>query len=192
MSYKTRLEAVEASVDLGGKAGAHKAADGGWNPCKTEELYKFALKNQEEENAPLPFSKSTDQCKVCKVDTDRKLVFGWAQICTKNQEPYYDTDNQFFPEDVTLGDSESGWTEFMMQKRVHKAMHDGESVGDVVFAFPAFNDVMKSLGFETINQTGVIAGVYVSDTDTLQKFHSGEFTGFSIGGSATFIDEEED
>lgn len=136
------------------------------------------------------FAKGSESCEVCKVDNSRRLVFGWAQICTKNGEEYYDTDNQHFPEDVTLGDDQSGWVNFMMQSRIHKAMHDGSEVGDVVFAFPAFDDVMKSLGFEPSDKTGIITGVYVKDDDTLKKFHDGDYTGFSIGGSAAFEDEE--
>ena len=49
---------------------------------------------------------------------------------------------------------------------------------------------MKSLGFGPIEKTGIITGVYVSDDSVLEKFHNGEYTGFSIGGSANFIDEE--
>lgn len=192
MAYASRKKAVEASIELGAEVGAHKGQDGQWYPCKTEKAYKAAIENVEDETpSVVSIDKSTEMCQVTKVDSGRRLVFGWAQICTKNGEDYYDTDNQHFPEDVTLGDSESGWTEFMMQARVHKAMHDGESIGEVVYAFPAFDDIMKSLGFETAAQTGIITGVYVEDDDTLEKFHKGEYTGFSIGGSAAFEDEED-
>lgn len=139
---------------------------------------------------PQKFEKSAENMQVCKVDTGLGLVFGWAQICKVNGEDYYDSDNQHMPEAVTLGDNESGWLGFMKTARVHKAMHDGKQVGDVVFAFPAFSDIMKSLGFEPIGKTGIIAAVQVSDKPTLQKFHSGEYTGFSVGGSAAWADEE--
>lgn len=191
MPYPTRKQAVEASIELGAEVGAHKGDDGQWYPCKTEKAYDEALNNLYEENEDFPFVKSADTCKIAKVDKSRRLVFGWAQICTKAGKDYYDTDNQCFPEDVTLGDAESGWTAFMMKARAHKAMHKGENVGEVVFAFPAFDDVMKSLGFEPAHQTGIITGVYVSDDDTLEKFHKGEYTGFSIGGSAMFEDDED-
>lgn len=131
------------------------------------------------------FTKSV-KSKVLKVDTNRRLVFGWAQVCTKSGKDYYDTDNQHFPEEVTL----DAWVKFMNDTRVHKAMHSGEQVGSVAFAFPAFDDIMKSLGFNEAHQTGIIAGVYVNDDDVLQKFHSGEYTGFSIGGGALFENEE--
>lgn len=124
---------------------------------------------------------------MIKIDTMQRLVFGWGQICTKNGVDYFDTDNQNFPEDVTL----VAWKEFMRQeRRTHKAMHAGVEVGDVVFAFPMLTDIAKSLGFENLPQTGILTGVYVADDATLQKFISGEYTGFSIGGSAVWEDVE--
>lgn len=133
---------------------------------------------------------SKDTTKVCKVDSDRRMVFGWAQICTKNGEEYFDTDNQSFPETVTLGDDESGWIGYMKSQRIHKAMHSGEQVGEVIFAFPAFDDIMKSLGYEPTDKTGIIVGVQVHDDKVLQKFHSGEYSDFSIGGGANFDEVE--
>lgn len=122
---------------------------------------------------------------MIKVDEGKRLVFGWAQICLVNGEPYFDTDNQHFPEDVTL----DGWTEFMRSDlRAHKAMHYGDSVGDVVFAFPMLSDIAASLGFTDLPQTGIIAAVYVADDDVLRKFQTGEFTSFSIGGAAEWED----
>lgn len=124
---------------------------------------------------------------ICKVDAPRKLVFGWAQVCTKEGAPYYDTDNEHFPEDVTL----DAWVGFMKDYREHKAMHSGESVGEVVFAFPAFPDILSSLGIQTGNISGMIVGVKVDDPGVLEKFHSGAYLGFSIGGAAVYQDEAE-
>lgn len=124
---------------------------------------------------------------MIKVDDSLRLVFGWAQICTVDGEPYYDTDNQHFPEDVTL----KAWSDFMLSDlRAHKAMHNGEDVGEVAFAFPMTKDIAESLGFDVTKQTGVIAGVRVNDEAMLQKFRSGEYKGFSIGGMADFEDVE--
>ena len=124
---------------------------------------------------------------MIKVDNSLNLVFGWAQICTVNGEPYYDTDNQHFPEDVTL----KAWTDFMLgDLRAHKAMHAGNEVGEVAFAFPMTTDIAKSLGFDTVNQSGVVAGVRVNDPAVMEKFRSGEYKSFSIGGSAQFEDVE--
>lgn len=132
----------------------------------------------------MKMNKSSEGMTVAKVDTSNKLVFGWGTVCQKNGDPYYDTDNQHFPEDVAI----KGWVEFMKNARVSKAMHEGEQVGDVVFAFPATDDIIKSLGMTLGDQSGIIVGVVINDEATLNKFYTGVYKGFSIGGSATFED----
>lgn len=123
---------------------------------------------------------------VIKVDTARRLVFGWAQVCTKNGAEYFDTDNQHIPESVTL----DAWADFMRNGRVNKAMHSGDQVGDVAFAFPAYDDIFKSLGLQIGDQSGIIVGVYVQDDDVLNKYHTGVYKGFSVGGAANWEDVE--
>lgn len=123
---------------------------------------------------------------VIKVDAERRLVFGWAQVCTKNGEEYFDTDNQHIPESVTL----DAWADFMRNVRVNKAMHSGDQVGDVAFAFPAYDDIFKSLGLQIGDQSGIIVGVYVQDDDVLNKYHTGVYKGFSVGGAANWEDVE--
>ena len=123
---------------------------------------------------------------VIKVDAERRRVFGWAQVCTKNGAEYFDTDNQHIPESVTL----DAWADFMRNGRVNKAMHSGDQVGDVAFAFPAYDDIFKSLGLQIGDQSGIIVGVYVQDDDVLNKYHTGVYKGFSVGGAANWEDVE--
>ena len=55
------------------------------------------------------------EVKVNKVDPQLRMVFGWGSICKKRNpetgqlEIYTDTDNEQFPEDVTL----KAWLDFM-------------------------------------------------------------------------------
>lgn len=122
---------------------------------------------------------------MIKVSAQQRLVFGWGMVCTKNGELYFDTDNQAVPEDVAL----QAWKEFMLSgQRTLKAMHAGVEVGQVIFAFPMLTDIAKSLGFENLPQTGILAGVYVEDDDVLQKYVTEVYKGFSIGGRATWED----
>jgi len=123
---------------------------------------------------------------VAKVDTDRRLVFGWGQVVTKNGEELFDSDNQSIPKSVAL----DGWLEFAKGTRMLKQMHAGEPRGMVPFIFPMFDEVLKSLGIEPIGQEGIAVGAYVEDDETLAKFDSGDFTGFSIGGGAAWEDVE--
>lgn len=129
--------------------------------------------------------KSAETMTVSKVDKGNRLVVGWGMVCKKNDEPYFDTDNQHFPEDLTI----KAWIDFMKEARVHKAMHSGNQVGEVVFAFPATKEFMESLGMQLGDQSGMLVGVQVADDDTLNKFHDGTYKGFSVGGSATFEDQ---
>lgn len=122
---------------------------------------------------------------MIKVSAQHRLVIGWGMVCTKNGDLYFDTDNQAFPEDVSL----KGWVDFMLSdQRTHKAMHAGVEVGQVIFAFPMLTDIAKSLGFENLPQTGILTGVYVQDDDVLQKYVTEVYKGFSIGGRATWED----
>lgn len=107
-------------------------------------------------------------------------------MCTKNGAEYFDTDNQHIPESVTL----DAWADFMRNGRVNKAMHSGDQVGDVAFAFPAYDDIFKSLGLQIGDQSGIIVGVYVQDDDVLNKYHTGVYKGFSVGGAANWEDVE--
>ena len=138
------------------------------------ELVKM-LKKIEGKNIPL-----------WKVDEEARTVYGWAMVCKENGEDYYDSDDQHIPEEVAL----EAFTGFMKTAKVHKAMHSGEAVGEVVFAFPMLTDIIKSLGIETGGKTGFVTAVYVEDDDVLQKFVTGEYKGFSIGGGAIWEDVE--
>ena len=130
--------------------------------------------------------KSAEQMVVSKVDKSNRLVFGWGMVCTKGGEDYYDTDNQHFPEELTV----KAWIAFMKEARAHKAMHPGDQVGEVVYAFPATDEVMKSLGMQLGDQSGMIVAVQVASDEVLNKFYDGSYKGFSVGGGATFEDVE--
>lgn len=130
--------------------------------------------------------KSFSDMAVTKVDKGERLVFGWGMINTKKGEAYYDTDNQHFPKAITV----KACADYMRNARVHKAMHAGEQVGEVVFMWPAHDDIMKSLGFEPIDQEGMLVCVQVDSDDVLEKFHNGTYNDFSVGGGAVFEDVE--
>lgn len=132
------------------------------------------------------------EVKVNKVDEQLRMVFGWGSICKKrNPETkefvlYTDTDNEQFPEDVTL----KAWLDFMNgDQRIMDDMHNETPVGKVVFAFPMTEDIAKTFGIlDSIDQTGMIVGTVITDDATLKKFQSGEYTGYSIGGTAYYED----
>lgn len=113
---------------------------------------------------------------ILKVDNKLGLVFGFAIISKIDGEPYFDVQGDHIPEDAMLKAS----TEFMKHSRTAKEMHTEDQIGDIVFAFPLTTDIAKSLGI-TCKHTGLLIAMKPSP-DVLEKFESGEYTGFSIGG----------
>lgn len=126
----------------------------------------------------------TFHCEVAKVDKSLGLVFGYAVVCLKGGEKYFDLQDEHVPEDVMVDFA----ADFMKNSRAAKAMHAGDDIGEVVFAFPMTTEVAKSLGIE-VKKTGLLIGM-APDKETLEKFENGEFTGFSIGGYAMYQDED--
>lgn len=116
---------------------------------------------------------------ILKVDESLGLVFGYAIVCKENGQDHYDRQGDHIPESVMLKASAS----FAEGARVAKEMHRGEQAGQVVFMFPMTTDIAKSLGIRA-DRTGLLVAMKPSDPEILRKFASGEYTGFSIGGSA--------
>jgi hypothetical protein len=116
---------------------------------------------------------------ILKVDESLGLVFGFAIICKVDGQDHFDLQADHVPEMVML----SGSLDFAKGKRVAKEMHKGDSVGDVVFMFPLTTDIAASLNIVT-KHTGLLIAMQPDDPEVLRKFATGEYTGFSIGGTA--------
>lgn len=117
---------------------------------------------------------------VCKVDAKHGIVFGWAIVCKQDGADYFDLQDEHVPEDVML----EAAADFSKGARDAKAMHEGRAQGQVLFAFPMTADVAKALGIET-SKTGLLIGMK-PNAEVLAKFQSGEYSGFSIGGRASY------
>lgn len=115
---------------------------------------------------------------VAKVDAELGIVFGYAIVCKIDGEDYFDTQGDHIPEDSML----EATAEYMAGDRVAKVMHRGEPAGQIVFGFPLTEEIAKAMDIE-INKTGFVVGMKPSAAEILEKYRSGEFTGFSIGGS---------
>lgn len=116
----------------------------------------------------------------CKVNKKLGLVLGWAIVCKKEGKEYFDLQGDHITEEAML----EGATDFMLNSRVAKDMHrsDGTLPGSIVFAFPMTEDIAKAFGVDP-SITGLMVAMKPDDKDILNKFESGEYTGFSIGGS---------
>ena len=116
--------------------------------------------------------------KFVKVDQELGLIFGFAIICKQNGEAYFDTQGDHIPENAML----EAATDFMKNSRVSKEMHEGDKVGEVLFAFPLTEDIAKAFEIQT-QTTGLMVAVRPENNEIIEKFKSGEYTGFSIGGT---------
>ena len=116
--------------------------------------------------------------KFVKVDQELGLIFGFAIICKQNGEAYFDTQGDHIPENAML----EAATDFMKNSRVSKEMHEGDKVGEVLFAFPLTEDIAKAFEIQT-QTTGLMVAVRPENDEIIEKFKSGEYTGFSIGGT---------
>ncbi|WP_407146258.1 XkdF-like putative serine protease domain-containing protein [Bradyrhizobium sp. ORS 86] len=118
-----------------------------------------------------------DKAQVVKVDNELGLVFGFAIVCKKDGENYFDLQGDHITETAML----KATTDFMLNSRISKEMHEGDADGSIVFAFPLTSDIAKALKIET-EQTGLLVAMKPSK-DVLAKYKDGTYTGFSIGGS---------
>lgn len=124
---------------------------------------------------------------VVKVDETLGLVMGFAIICTEGDEAYFDVQGDHIPEDAML----KAAADFMINSRAAKQMHDGPDVGQVVFAFPLTYETAAAMGINQYEKTGLMIAMKFDDPAIVDKFKSGEYKGFSIGGQR-MIDEEID
>lgn len=114
---------------------------------------------------------------VAKVDAELGLVFGFAIVCKIAGVEYFDVQGDHIPEESMLEAS----LDFMENSQVAKEMHQGERKGSIVFAFPLTTDIAKSMGIQA-EKTGLMIAMKPASEEMLQKFKTGEYTGFSIGG----------
>lgn len=122
---------------------------------------------------------------VCKVDRKLGLVFGYAMVCKVDGEAYFDLQDEHIPEDVML---EMAANFMKSGPRLSRDMHETDD-GTVWFAFPMTSDIAKALDIQ-VKKTGLIIGMKPSK-EVLEKFASGERTGFSIGGAASYREVED-
>lgn len=127
---------------------------------------------------------SATEAQFFKVDESQRLIIGWAIVSKIDGKDHFDLQGDHIPEASMLKAAK----DFMKNSRVAKEMHQGDPIGNVVFAFPMTTDIAKSLNITT-GQTGLLLAIEPEDDEMLEKARLGEFTGFSIGGSR--IEDEE-
>lgn len=134
-----------------------------------------------------------ENVEIVKVDKSLGLVFGWAVICKKDGHDYYDLnrdkDGNRVPEHIPEQSMLEAASDFMENSRMAKDMHNGDDNGTFIFAFPLTTDIAKAMGISS-RVTGLMIAMKPKPA-LLEKFASGEYRGFSIGGSRVEVENFE-
>ena len=118
----------------------------------------------------------TKSSSILKVDTARRIVWGWASVSTMKGELVTDLQG----DRIAPGEMEKMADRFMRSARAAKAMHDGDDVGEVIHSFPLTAELAKAFGLQT-DREGWITGTYIKSDAEWAKVMAGEYKGLSIG-----------
>lgn len=118
--------------------------------------------------------------RICKVDGERKLAYGWFSVIEENGQPVVDSQGDVIDEEVLVDAAHR----FLTDSRAGKMMHKGRRVADVVESIVLTRDVQKALGIELPEgRIGWFAAMKFRDDDVWDRVKSGELQAFSIGGT---------
>lgn len=121
----------------------------------------------------------TKTADILKVDTERRIVWGWASVCTMKGETVTDLQG----DRIAPAQMEKMADRFMRSARAAKAMHYGDDVGEVIHSFPMTKELADAFGIQS-EREGWITGTYIKSDEEWGKVRRGEYKGLSIGGRA--------
>lgn len=119
---------------------------------------------------------------IRKFNTELRTVYGFASVSTKNGELVEDAHGDMISSDELVKAAH----DFVRFFRTGMEMHNGTMVGEVVECAVFTKDVQEALGID-LGLEGMWIGYRVYDEDVWQKFLSGVYKAFSIGGFATRV-----
>lgn len=208
--YSLEIEAAARAWELGfeGQTHVHASADGEaqFMPGPSHEAYLRRMAELQESNYEehgmsqssalrIFFETAFDRLvgksdsdlivadiegQILKLDDEQRIVYGWASVITEKGEPVVDTQGDVIPP----AELEKATTEFMLDVRMAKAMHQGGQIGEVVHSLPLTYALAESLGIETEDE-GWIVAMKIRDDEVWERIKSNELSAFSIGGSGT-------
>jgi cation transport regulator ChaB len=119
---------------------------------------------------------------ITKVDEDRRLVMGWATVCTKGGEPVVDLQGHIIPPHVM----EEAYQDFMLSSRRGNDMHDGEVDAVIVECCCLTEEKQAAMGITNLGMEGTFVVMKVLDDAKWADVKAGNRPMFSIGGRAWF------
>lgn len=123
---------------------------------------------------------------ICKMNTDKKQVFGWASVIEINGEPVIDLQDDV----MTIDTIEKAAYNYVNKSRKGGRQHqrNGEEplhVSDMIESFVLTPEKKTAMGLPDTTPTGWWVGFKVNDEDTWQAYKNGELKDFSLHGSGT-------
>ncbi|HEY5787493.1 MAG TPA: XkdF-like putative serine protease domain-containing protein [Microlunatus sp.] len=120
-----------------------------------------------------------------KVDTDRRLAFGWASVSKVNGSPVVDKQGDY----IDLDDLEEAAYNYVRASRVGGDMHrratladSPHKVSDMVESFVITDDKVKAMNLPESTPRGWWVGYKIHDDQAWDLVKKGLRTGFSIHG----------
>ncbi len=140
-----------------------------------------------------PMSKELLRAEIAKIDDDQQIVFGWASVAVgKDGALLVDRQNDvIFPEDL-----EHAAYDFVLNSRKSDTLHDEVTKAHLVESMVFTAEKMQLMGIAFVDDGGAVkksngeplclwwSGFFVPSAQVWKGIKDGDFTAFSIGGTA--------
>lgn len=165
--------------------------EGAWQRQLTANAEYSAKQLLDSFGKSIDYEKKTDDFTIIKADSDKRLVFGWANIATRaNGEVIQDwQDDIVDPEDL-----EEAVYEYVLNFRDSGEEHQpglrkkGRMVESVVFT----DEKLEAMGIpKGTVPLGWWIGFYIDDDEAWKKVKNGTYTMFSVEGSGQRVPVED-
>lgn len=125
----------------------------------------------------------TKRVGICKIDEPKQQVFGWSTIAALEGEAVVDLQDDIIPPAVL----EDAVYDFVLNSRESGEMHVGKAQGRIIESVVFTPEKLSAMGFPDTIQgfTGHWLGIQFDDEEVFKRCRSGEYTAFSIQGTAT-------
>ena len=117
--------------------------------------------------------------KICKINEEQQLVYGWASVIIEGNEPVVDLQNDV----ITPEELAKAAHNFIITSRTAKQMHKGAKIGEVVESTVFTKEAQNALGIN-LQKEGWWIVMKIYDDAVWQKVKEGSLREFSIGGKA--------
>lgn len=122
-----------------------------------------------------------------KVDSDKRVAYGWAYVSKVNGEDVVDHSGDVWD----INEVRKTAHEFLLECRVGGEGHVTKGGAELVESIVFTKELQDSIGIN-LDKEGWFVGFRITDEELLQKVQNGTYSMFSIGGTGTRekIDEE--